>query len=172
MADRRKAVDTPRFGGLVSGGPAVVPVVAFWGCWVGAGSVVAMGFDGGEVLLVRACVVAEARAAGGRGLFVDGRSLCAGGEGRVFSNGQGGRCPPLVGNARVPGAMPTLGGPAPWPALQGLAPATGPSAREGRVSSNSVRGGIARVLLGSGDWPFARLQVWLRSCLLDGLAVY
>ena len=42
-----------------------------------------------------ACMVAEARAAGGRGLFVDGRSLCAGGEGKVFSNGQGGRCPPL-----------------------------------------------------------------------------
>ena len=32
---------------------AVVPVVAFWGCWVGAGSVTAMGFAGGEVLLVR-----------------------------------------------------------------------------------------------------------------------
>ena len=100
MADRRKAVDTPRFGGLVSGGPAVVPVVAFWGCWVGAGSVVAMGFDGGEVLLVRACVVAEARAAGGRGLFLDGRSLCAGGEGSV-------------GNTGAAGVMPTLGGPAP-----------------------------------------------------------
>ena len=51
MADRRKAVDTPRFGGLVSGGPAVVPVVEFWGCWVGAGLVSAMGFAGGEVLL-------------------------------------------------------------------------------------------------------------------------
>ena len=51
MSDRRKAVATPRFGGLVSGGPAVVPVVAFWGCWVGAGSVLAMGFAGGEVLL-------------------------------------------------------------------------------------------------------------------------
>ena len=38
-------------GGLVSGGPAVVPVVAFWGCWVGADLVSAMGFAGGEVLL-------------------------------------------------------------------------------------------------------------------------
>ena len=50
-ADRRKAVGNPRFGRLVSGGPAVVPVVAFWGCWVGAGSVSAMGFAGGEILL-------------------------------------------------------------------------------------------------------------------------
>ena len=49
MVDRRNAVGTPRFGEVVSGGPAVVPVVAFWGCWVGAGSVSAMKFSGGEV---------------------------------------------------------------------------------------------------------------------------
>ena len=91
MADRRKAVDTPRFGGLVSGGPAVVPVVAFWGCWVGAGSVSAMRFAGGEVLLVRHAWWQR---------LVEGHSVSAGGEGRV-------------GDTRAAGAMPTLGGPAP-----------------------------------------------------------
>ena len=41
------------FGGLVSGGPAVVPVVAFWGSCVDASPVLAMGFAGREVLLER-----------------------------------------------------------------------------------------------------------------------
>ena len=51
-ADRRKAVDTPRFWRIgvwwafSSAGSSVL------GCWVGAGSVSAMGFAGGEKLLV------------------------------------------------------------------------------------------------------------------------
>ena len=52
------------FGGLVSGGPAVVPVVAFWGCWVGAGSVLAMGFAGWRGTVEGEGKVGNTRAAG------------------------------------------------------------------------------------------------------------
>ena len=53
MADRFNAVGTPLFWWIGVGWACGGAGSSIWGCWVGAGLVLVMGFASGEVLLLR-----------------------------------------------------------------------------------------------------------------------